>query len=348
MAPIIDQTKGSREQYGGEIPSYEKLHGKGFLQARTAFVTYMPTDNQFYVGSPEKLRSLDKNERMRTAIAASDVEAIKAKVILQELLGLVRPQRVLRGICKIIPVEKTEVSIDATSIATTEEKVPEFVEPKITFPKPDRIDFELYKNEVLLVRSDEARLTEPSPDNPNSRTFQISNTALEIARTENKQIAAIAEAATAISGTDWGSSTNNPFDDLGQAIDAIETADTPYPVDFIAANPRPWLDFFSNSHVKMTQDARQTPAEAQVPVEQSFAIPGMPGPVRGFSDRMLTNTLAVVGSRQAPAIVMAEGPTTIEAFRNELVGYDAYLIRTWRDIEVRIADAVRVLTGVHA
>jgi hypothetical protein len=331
------------------------------MKAHVATVTYLPTDNQFYVGSPEKLRSLDKNERMRTAIAASDVEAIKAKVILQTLLGLARPQRVLRGICKIIPVEKTEVSIDATSIATTEEKVPEFVEPKITFPKPDRIDFELYKNEVLLVRSDEARLTETSEarDSPNSRTFQIGNAALELARTENKQIAAIAEAATAISGADWDTSTNNPYDDIGSAMDAIEeenaTHPTGFPVDYICANPRTWLGFFSNSHVKMTQDtygikpgAGDWIAEPQVPVEPYFAIPGLPGPIRGMSDRALTKTLAVVGSRQAPALVLADGPTTVEAFRNELVGYDAYLIRTWRDIEVRIADAIRVLTGVHA
>lgn len=189
---------------------------------------------------------------------------------------------------------------------------------------------------MLVVIPREARY-QPGADNLMS--LDIEDAGRGLAAAENDQVKDVAEAATGISGHDWGTSVN-PYDDIAAAMDAVK----PYPVDFVAANPLAWLDFFSNSFVKGTNQPVQTPQGLMGGV---FAVPGMPQ-VKGVSDASLTATIALVGSTQAPAILHADGPTESARFSNELAGYDAYVVRHWLQPQISVANGIRKLTGVHA
>jgi hypothetical protein len=70
--------------------------------------------------------------------------------------------------------------------------------------------------------------------------------------------------------------------------------------------------------------------------------------VTGYASHQLTSTIALVGSTQAPALVLGEGPTEAAQYRNEPAGYDAYIIRQYLQPKLLIAGAIRKLTGVHA
>lgn len=76
-------------------------------------------------------------------------------------------------------------------------------------------------------------------------------------------------------------------------------------------------------------------------------MPGLPG-VTGISDTVLTNTIALVGSLAAPALVLGLGPTESARYRDEKAGYDAFIIRQWLQPILVQSGAIRRLTGVHA
>jgi len=230
---------------------------------------------------------------------------------------------------------KLVASVDVATKLTGVEKVPALVEAEISAEAYTRTNFDLWKNVAHVVVSDEAA-KKAAHDIVN---LQIADAAKEIARMENSQIKTVAETATAVAGADWGTQTNNPFDDIGGVMDAIEG--NGFPVDFIAADPLVWMDFFSNAFT------RGTAAGVQIPVGKTFAIPGLPG-VTGISDTILTNTIAIVGSLAAPAIILGQGPTEAARYRDEKAGYDAFLIRQWLQPILVQANAVRKLTGVHA
>jgi len=264
-----------------------------------------------------------------------DISAITAKVVMDEVLGLARPDYVLRGLCR--PARLNQL-VGTTTIATklaALKKWPAMVEPDIKKLGFATVEFRLWKNEVLVAASDEEQMM-ASIDIMRSHTLDASGA---LAAAENEQVAEIAETGTEIAGTDWGDDTKNPYDDIGKVIDAIGPKG--YNIDAIAANPLVWGDFFSNDHVKGSA------VGVRLPAGKTFDVPGLPG-VAGFSDFSLTSTKAVVLSIRGPALFFGEGPTTSARFRNELAGYDAYIIRQWLQPKLVLSDAIRVLTGVHA
>jgi len=235
----------------------------------------------------------------------------------------------------VVSMPKLVASVDVATKLTGVEKVPALVEAEISAEAYTRTNFDLWKNVAHVVVSDEAA-KKAAHDIIN---LQIADAAKEIARMENSQIKTVVETATAVAGADWGTDTNNPFDDIGSVMDIIEG--NGFPVDFIAADPLVWMDFFSNDHT------RGTAAGVQIPAGKTFPIPGLPG-VTGISDTVLTNTAAIVGSLAAPAIILGQGPTEAAAYRDEKAGYDAFLIRQWLQPILVQTGACRKLTGVHA
>jgi len=148
---------------------------------------------------------------------------------------------------------KLVASIDIATALTGVEKVPPMVEAEISAEAYSRTNFDLWKNVAHVVVSDEAQKKAAH----DIMGTQITDAAKELARMENSQIKTIAEAATAVAGTDWGTQTNNPFDDIGAMMDVIEG--NGFPVDFIAADPLVWLDFFSNAFTRGTVQGVQMP-----------------------------------------------------------------------------------------
>ncbi len=268
-------------------------------------------------------------------ITPGDIASIEAVTILDEVLGLARPQYTLRGICRPIRMDALTARIDVATKLAGREKVPPLTEAELSAQDYTPVEFDLWKNVVHVAISDEA-LKKAAHD---VLSLHVADAARDLARMENKQIAEALAEATDVTGADWGNSSNNPFDKLVEVISTIEG--NGYPVDWIAAHPLAWGDFLSNPFVRGSLQG------VQLPAGRIFQVPGLPG-VTGFSDSQLTSTVAYVGSSQAPALVIGEGPTEAARYRDEKAGYDAYIIRQWLEPKLVIGDAVRELTGVHA
>jgi hypothetical protein len=226
--------------------------------------------------------------------------------------------------------------VDVATKLAGQEKVPAAVEAELSAEAYSVVNFDLWKNVVHIVITDEAVKKAAH----SLLTMHIEDAARDLARMENKQIATELETATAVAGVDWGDATKNPFDDFVGAISTIEG--NGYPVDFVAAHPLVWGDFLSNPYVRGTLQGVQWPSG------KVFSVPGLPG-VTGYSDSALTNTVAIVGSKAAPAAILGDGPVEAAQYRNEPAGYDAYIIRQWLQPEVSaLTGASRKITGVHA
>jgi len=268
-------------------------------------------------------------------VMPTDISAIRSEVVLEEILTIARPLYTLRNICRIAPTMVLAFKVRKGTPLTASEKVPVLEEPKITTVALDWLPFELWKNVVLVVLPRESRYQAGA----NLMNLDIEDAGRGLAAAENNQIKVVAEEATELSAHDWGTAVN-PYEDIGAAMEEMK----PYPVDFLAANPLVWMDFFGNDKVKGAAQGMQTPAGLMGGI---FTIPGLPG-VTGVSDACLTSTTALIGSKQGPAILHGDGPSESARFSNELAGFDAYVVRHWVQPQIDVTEAIRKLTGVHA
>jgi len=268
-------------------------------------------------------------------ITPGDIAAIEAVTILDEVLGLARPQYVLRNVCRPIRMDNLTARIDVATALAGKEKVPPLVEAEIVAEAYTAVDFDLWKNVVHVAIADEA-IKKAAHD---ILALHTSDAARDLARMENKQIDEALDGATDVAGTDWGTSTNNPYADIVGVMSTIEG--NGYPVDAIVAHPLVWGDFFGNPYVKGQLQGQVMPGG------RIFDVPGLPG-VRGYSDFACLSTSAFVLSTAAPALVLGDGPTEAAKYRDEKAGYDAYIIRQYLQPKLVLAGAIRELTGVHA
>jgi hypothetical protein len=268
-------------------------------------------------------------------IGPGDISAIEAVTILDEVLGLARPQYVLRNVCRPVRMDSLTARVDVATALAGKEKVPPLVEAEIVAEAYTDVDFDLWKNVVHVAISDEARKKAAH----DILGLHVSDAARDLARMENKQIDEALDGATDVAGADWGDTTKNPYNDIVAVMTTIEGAG--YPVDAIVAHPLVWGDFFGNPFVKGQLQGQVMPGG------RVFSVPGLPG-VTGYSDFSCLNTIAFVLSRAAPALVLGEGPTEAARYRDEKAGYDAYIIRQWLQPKLVLAGAIRELTGVHA
>jgi len=298
-----------------------------------------PRTNKIYKLGDFNPNSMSETFKAGQMIMPTDYSAMRSQVVLEEIMGFARPKYMLRNICRIIPTMILAFKTRKGTGLTAQEKVPVLEEPEISTVKIDWLPWELWKNVVLVVMPIESRY-QPGA---NLMALDVEDSGKALAASENSQIKAVAEDVEDIAGADWGDDVN-PYDDIGAAM--LEIA--PYPVNFVAANPLVWLDFFSNNRVKGTGQAVQTPEGLMGGI---FTIPGLPG-VKGISEASLTSTIALIGSTEAPAIMLADGPSESARFSNELAGYDAFVIRHWlqpqANIKEEITQGIRKLTGVHA
>ena len=308
--------------------------------------TYYPKTGRIYTGRAPDL--VENNFKGAQMVLPSDISAVKAQVILEEVLGRARLAYNLRQAARVFPASKIEFSIDKYTNLTAH-RVEPLEEPEISAIAGERLSFALYKDVTFIVVSDEARMSAAH----DILGMSVEDAGPSIADSENVDIKTAIEAATAISGADWatvtsGRSANSPYEDLYAAADAIVAAGKVEP-DTVIAHYRAWGDFFGNDFVKGQLVGAQMP-QLQA---RSFSIPGLPG-WKGISEPSLTNTIAIVTctNPRFPGYVLADGPTESARFRNELAGYDAFLIRHWYQSKLLLATAtsntIRKLTGVHA
>ncbi|MBS7646148.1 hypothetical protein KEJ44_08985 [Candidatus Bathyarchaeota archaeon] len=289
-------------------------------------VSYSPVQDKYFTGEIFEGQLVD----------VTDISSVEAQVILDEVLGLARPQYRLRPVCREIRMDHLTMRVDIATSLTGQEKVPELVEAEISAQTYTTVDFNLWKNVVHVALSDEA-VKKAAHD---ILRLHVQDAAKELARMENKQIAAELENATGVTGHDWGSSSNNPFDDVTGVISIIEGAG--YEPDFMALHPYAWSKFITNDHVEGMVEAGIAQLGA---AGGQFNLPGYPT-IRVVVDNALTNTIAVIGDSKAPACVLGIGPTEAAQYRNEKAGYTAYIIRQWLQPKLVVSNAIRKLNGI--
>ena len=277
-------------------------------------------------------------------ITPGDIADIEAVTILDEVLGLARPQYNLRGLCRPIRMDSLTANVDVATALAGKEKVPPLVEAEIVAEAYSRVPFELWKNVVHVALSDES-IKKAAHD---ILGLHVSDAARDLVRMENKQIKEVAEACTEkVSGTvysDWGAITSglsdtNPMLAIQASMQYIEGKG--YPPDFVAMHPTLWGKFIQNTFVRDLVHAGIATIGA---AGGQFTLPGFPT-VKVFVDYALTETPTaalgpLVGSTSAPALAFGEGPTEAARYREEKAGYDAYIIRQYLQPQIVLDDAI--------
>jgi hypothetical protein len=303
-------------------------------------------DGKFYMaqGNPEISRKFEAGG----IIAPSDVSNVQAVTILEEVLGLARPQYTLRGVCRPIPMDNLTMRVDIATSLAGQEKVAPLVEAEISKQAYTPVNFDLWKNVVHVAMADETQMKAAHP----LLSMHVSDASRDLARMENKQIAAeleanITEKVSSVVYADWGAqssgvSTTNPFTAIQASINYIQGKG--YPVDFMAMHPTLFGKFVQNTWVRELVRAGMASLASN---GGQFTLPGYPA-IKVFTDFALTETPTsalgpIVGSSVAPGIALGQGPTMAAQYRNELAGYDGYIIRQWLQPKVVIDDALDMI-----
>ena len=278
-------------------------------------------------------------------ITPEDISSIEAVTILDEVLGLARPQYKLRQICRLVRMDSLTARIDIATKLTGQEKVPPLVEAEISAESYSAVSFDLWKNVVHVVISDEARKKAAH----DILALNVADAARELARMENKQIAEELDTATTVAAAGaWDSVTSgvsdyNPFDDLLGVFNTLEG--NGYPPTHAVMHPKVWSGFITNTWVRDLVHAGVATLGRE---GGQFTIPGYPT-VKVVVDHSVTpDTSCFVLSADAPALVLGLGPTEAARYRDEKAGYDAYIIRQWLQPEIVLTGAVREITGAHS
>ena len=279
-------------------------------------------------------------------IQPGDVASVEAVAVLDEVLGLARPQYRLRQVCRAIRMDALAARIDVATGLTGQEKVPALVEAEISAEAYSAVDFDLWKNVVHIVMSDEARKKAAH----DILGLHVSDAARDLARMENSQIATELTGATDVAaGGAWDARTsppqsdNDPFDDILGVFNTLEG--NGYPPEWAVMPLQVWKAFITNSYVKELVKAGIARLGA---LGGEFSLPGYPS-VRVLVDHSVTpNTSCYLLSSDAPALVLGEGPTEAARYRDEKAGYDAYIIRQWLEPKLMLSAAIREITGAHS
>jgi len=279
------------------------------------------------------------------AIMPGDVASVEAAVVLDEVLGAARPRQKLRGICRPVRMDSLTARIDIATALTGQEKVPAMVEAEVASQSYTPVEFDLWKNVVHIVVSDEAAKKSAH----DILALHVDDGARDLARMENKQIAEAAEACTEkVAGeaySDWGAMTTppdsdtNPFEAIRASIEYLEGAG--YEPNFMAMHPTLWGKFVTNTYVRDLVQA----GIATVGLDGGqFTLPGYPT-IKVFTDYSLTQTPTgnagpLIGDSGAPALMLGEGPIEAARYRDEKAGYEAYIIRQYLEPRLVIDEAI--------
>ena len=239
-----------------------------------------------------------------------------------------------------IPVPKLQLNVPIANKYAASKKVPELQEAAQKSNTFTQAQLRLWKNVVSIYESDESRLKgtiEPM-------SYEIDQAAGALAQAANEQIVTEIESLTATACGDWGAlnsdgnfSARNPLDDIVTAVDTI--VGNHFRPDTLCVHPRAISDYLSNTfiHAATRPDDRQ--------ISGVFDLPKFPG-VKSVVDVGFTSTVATLFDSRT--MLLGEGPTVAEQYRDPHRGSDGWVIRQWLQPKKTTNDAGRKLTGVTA
>ena len=301
---------------------------------------YDPNRDAIYAGSVGDYGTYmgQAGERYEGGIL-TDVQTIETKVVLEELLGLARPDYVLDQACTIVSTPELVLDVDTETIASGQANVKPLEESLVRNKSFARVHEECVLNEAHIVLEDRA-MKKASHD---LLRLNIADCAREIALMRNTAIATELMTATQdATDQDWGQMTtppnsdHNPWTSITPYLSSIKCAG--YPVDFIAVNPIGWGDFLGNSYVSSMVQAGIF--DVKTP---TITLPGWPS-VKVLIDCSITDEHAIIGSKRAT--ILCNGPTEAVQYRNEPKRYTGYIIRQYIVPDIVVAGAIEELTNM--
>lgn len=276
----------------------------------------------------------DYSQFKASMVTVNDVNEIKALTVLEEVLGLARPQYTLTNACRVIPTDTLEFSVDVATKLTAQEDVPDLVEADLGKNSYNRVAFDLLPNVVHVAISGKAQKQSVH----NLMGISMEDAAGALAKSKNTQIKTVLESTTRTgAGGNW-LSTDNPYADIDTAVDSIEVTYEAGNANTLVAPRKVWTAFWSNPFVKGELHG------AAFPTSKVFPVPGLPG-FTGIMDGSVTAATMVVCDKNQYAY-LAQGPVEAESYRNAKGNYDAWIIRDWKQPKKVVNDAGYKLTAV--
>ena len=343
--------------------------------SKDSAVTYSPYNKKFYLGalSLEKGADFTHADSLYTPIAKYDEtrklgdgqiefidegvqmakaaeRAIRSGNIDETSLANIEVVQLLREVIrrewrtfhaiegtKRIPVPKLKLNIPITDKYTASAKVPELVEPDQKTNKFTLANLVLWKNMVSIYESDESQLrADIQPLN-----HEIDQAAGALGKLANSQISTEIETFTTAGKGDWGAfttdhSARNPLEDITAEVVTITNLN--FRPDIIAVHPTVLANYMGSTFISgvgfNVSDAT---------IESGFQLPKYPQ-LKVVQDLGFTATVATIYDSRT--LVLGEGPTTAEAFRNPLQSADGWVIRQWLHPLKVTNDGGRKLTSV--
>ena len=282
-------------------------------------------------------------------VNAQTVDDTKALNIQEVVLGLQTRSFFLQNTVTKIAAPQLVFTYDEYFEGQVMAKVPEGMESDVVAHKESRTTQILYKNVGHITETEEAQLL-ASHDTMGLRQDK---TTRDMARLLNIQIAAVLESGTnSTVAADWGSRSVTtgladfrPADDIQPAVTKIEGRG--FNVDYMTLHDRPWTDFNTNSENRGgggIDPAMQTPT---IPItDKNKMFPLKTYGFNGIVDQALTDTLAIIGSKDA--VWMGDGPTVVTNYEHDTRGYRGWMIKQWVKPVIVQEGALERLTGVSA
>jgi hypothetical protein len=268
----------------------------------------------------------------------TDVATIESKVVLEELLGLMRPDYTLEQCVTVVNTPELVLSVDTETIASGHADVQPLEESVIRNKTFVRKNMECDLNEAHIVIEDRAAM-KASHD---LLRLNIADCAREIAKMRNAAINTEMLTSGDTDGLNWTDSddlTDSPLIDITTGIKTVMC--NGYKPDFVALNPIDWNYFLNHEAVQMMAMSGiltmgQTP---------TLTVPGYPS-VKIVIDCAVTYNHCFVGSKRA--IILAQGPTESVRYRHEPKRYTGFIARDYVDVELCVTGAFVDITPIES
>jgi len=303
--------------------------------ALKASKNYSTKDDLFYI--PESATNITPLKAGAGIIQINDTEKVRLSTMTRYVIEHARPLYNLTNAVEILPTDQIKFSIKVAKGVYAQEEVKELEEAKIVKGDFTPVDFNVPKNVVHIVNSDEAAMQNDSNE---LKVYSLRDAPGAIANSKNRLIAKILLSGSQSddAAQDWSDPASNPYLDINTAIDKIEEKECGQ-VNIMVANRKVWTAFFSNLSVKGHLVGVNAPT-----YPTTFPIPGLQG-ITGILDNHITEDTVVLACRNKYAI-LAQGPVTAEQYRDVKCGYDGAIVRDYMQTKIGLNEAGFLLEKV--
>jgi hypothetical protein len=239
-----------------------------------------------------------------------------------------------------IPVPKLQLNVPITNKYGANKKVPELAQADQKSNSFTQAQLRLWKNVVSIYESTESQMK----GTINPLEFEIEQASGALAQSANEQIVSEIETLTTQAGGDWGAmvtagdfSNRNPLSDIVDAVTTI--TGNHFRPDTVTMHPRVVSDYQSNTYVHASTRPDSREFSGKFPLDKFPTL-------NAVVDVGFTNTVACVFDSRT--MLLGEGATIAESFRDPYRSADGYIIRQFLQPLKTTNDAGRKITGVSA